>query len=316
MRIGCVNNFTSAQRDSAAKSSRVAGFVLSMAGNGFGQSCRYKFRRERVVHATALWRGVGRVFIRRLSRRVAGNANVLFPRLRRAGVSVHLPCPGKLLARGVADVESAQQLRTAISGAMGHDGAVSVFLDLLAAAAAVVAFAFLLCSFAAGRAGHVLAGPSVDKERTGGQCGGHGFCLQRLHVLLSDLAELRRRAGLDAVDRGIGRTSLARRGRMDRGRGPGVGSAIAERRAGDRHLDLVGDWHARSAGRLVWQGARRHVPASADGGVDRLGFGGRPVVALPGFAGALSAAKRRGAGKMVHARVGLGEFARAAVPLF
>src|SRR6267143_6468040 len=67
------------------------------------------------------------------------------------------------LARGTAIVESAQQLRTAVPGAVEHADALSAFADLSFASVALVAEFLLPGAFGCRRTGDVLPCIKVDK---------------------------------------------------------------------------------------------------------------------------------------------------------
>src|SRR5262249_46956115 len=91
-----------------------------------------------------------------------GDSVVVQVRLRRARLSFHSVSARLFLAGRMAALESAEQLRCAVSRAMGHHGIVSVQFDLSASAAAILAQPVLPGASVSWRHGNVCVELSMD----------------------------------------------------------------------------------------------------------------------------------------------------------
>src|SRR5581483_2482436 len=99
--------------------------------------------------------------------------NIFLSRLRVLYLSAGIFPSGGVLAGGIAAVESAEQLRPAVSRAVEHNDAVSRLADLSAAAAPMVAELLLPGAHVPGGVGSLFFGISVDRQSSGGH-GGRG----------------------------------------------------------------------------------------------------------------------------------------------
>ena len=117
--------------------------------------------------------------------------------------------PTKVSGRAGAAVESAEQLRRAVSGPMEHIGLLSAITHLHDVSVAVVVELFLPRPSGARGSGHVLAGLSLDSKPAGGEHRRVGLRAERTHAQQPDVDQQSRRVKLAAAGHAVGRTGLA-----------------------------------------------------------------------------------------------------------
>src|ERR1017187_6720977 len=134
-----------------------------------------------------------------VSRRALGQHHFRHSGFWDVRLSTGVLSPAKLLARGVAALESLQQRRAALPGSMEYANPLPALAHLPAAAFDLVSAVLLFGTHVLGRTGHVLPGVSLDGAAMGGRPGRAHLRVQRADFECLDVAECRGHSRLAAV---------------------------------------------------------------------------------------------------------------------